>query len=94
MFVPVLLQVPDTTQLVWLSPPPRNTVKAPTWGGLSAEWIRLYNGVAVDLGFTYPAGPAHHLDLYTLGIGEMAGTGCIAFYCLLGFCLVHLHACR
>jgi hypothetical protein len=92
--LPCYLQVPPSTTLVWLSPPPRHAIKAPHYVDLPAEWIRLYNRVAVDLGFTYPAGPAHHLDLYTLALGEMAGIGCISFYCLLGFRLVHLHACR
>lgn len=65
-------QVPSTTLMVWVSPPPRHTLKAPTYTDLPAEWIRLYNRVAVDLGFIYPTGPAHHLDLYSLALGESA----------------------
>ena len=64
--------MPSTTLMVWVSPPPRHTLKAPTYTDLPAEWIRLYNRVAVDLGFIYPTGPAHHLDLYSLALGESA----------------------
>lgn len=70
-----------------MSPPPRHTLKAPTYTDLPAEWIRLYNRVAVDLGFTYPAGPAHHLDLYSIALGGWRGWG----VCALG---LGLRACK
>ena len=54
---------------MWVSPPPRDEHKV-NKPELPPEWIRLYDRVAEDVGFYKPAGPAHHIDLYQIGLGE------------------------
>ncbi|PSC75640.1 Protoporphyrinogen oxidase chloroplastic [Micractinium conductrix] len=62
------LKVPPWVVLAWVSPPPRNTLKAPQYKDLPAEWIRLYNLVARNQGFLQSTGRAHHLDLYAIAL--------------------------
>ena len=75
--VRVYVQVPPSTLLVWLSPPPRDTTKYSNWSGRPAswpaEWIHMFARVAGDVGLLKPAGPAHHVDLYGIALGEGAG---------------------
>jgi hypothetical protein len=64
------MQVPPSTVLFWMSPPPRHAIKAPSYVDLPTEWIRLYVRTAVDLGFMKPSGPAYYLDLNSIAFGE------------------------
>ena len=67
---PRCAQVPASTALFWMSPPPRHAIKAPTYVDLPTEWIRLYVRTAVDLGFMKPSGPAYYIDLNSIAFGE------------------------
>lgn len=67
------MQVPPSTLIVWLSPPPWDTVKYMRWSGqapgLPGEWIHIFARVAGDVGLLRPAGPARHVDLYSIALG-------------------------
>ena len=69
------VQVPSSTMLIWLTPPPVDEVKYYKWrsGGphvWPSEWIRVLAPVAAEVGLLRPAGPAYLLDLYSIALGE------------------------
>jgi hypothetical protein len=68
----VRVRVPPHTQVFWLSPPARGSLRQHYRLGLPADWVPIYARVAGDLGFFVPQGPAIHLDQLSIGFGEPA----------------------
>ena len=58
--------------VVWLSPPPWD-MQRNYKPDIPPEWVHVYARMAADLGFFYPTGPAYHLDLYSLALGNYNG---------------------
>jgi hypothetical protein len=69
-------RMPSSTLLIWLSPPPQSTLDSLPKPDLPAEWAPVFARVAGDLGFHYPRGPAHHLDMLHLALGGTEHSDC------------------
>ena len=87
------LQVPPSTLLVWLSPHPRDMAKGLPKPELPAAWLHVYARMAADLGFFYPTGPVHHLDLYSLALGKQCTAGQLCKVTQLPFKCSQTHTC-
>ncbi|KAL4854816.1 hypothetical protein ACK3TF_004513 [Chlorella vulgaris] len=72
----VRVRVPPHTQVFWLSPPARGSLRQHYRLRLPADWVPIYARVAGEVGFFVPQGPAIHLDQLSIGFG------CLPF-CLL-----------